>query len=179
MTTALMLIDLQRIFAEPQSPWAAPDFDSAADSCRRLLAGWHGPVAVTRFVLPEQIMGAWQPYYRDWPFATDPANSALYDLVDGVDTTGAVAIDRPKFGKWDAATAAALPGVTELVVGGVSTDCCVLATALAAADDGIQVTIATDACAGATAADHQRALEAMALFAPMIRQSTVQEILER
>lgn len=179
MTTALMLIDLQRIFAEPQSPWAAADFDSAVDGCRRLRAGWHGPVVVTRFVLPEQIKGAWQPYYRDWPFATDPANSALYDLVDGIDTTDAVLVDRPKFGKWDAGTAATLPDVTELVLGGVSTDCCVLATALAAADDGIQVTIATDACAGATAADHQRALDAMTLFAPMIRLATVPEILAR
>jgi nicotinamidase-related amidase len=55
----------------------------------------------------------------------------------------------------------------------------VLATALAAADDGIQVTVATDACSGATTADHQRALDAMALFAPMIRLATVEEILAR
>lgn len=179
MTRALVLIDLQRIFAEPQSPWAAPNFGSALDGCRRLRSHWQGPVVLTRFVLPEQIQGAWQPYYQDWPFATDPANSSLYDLVEGIDTTDVVRIDRPKFGKWDPATAAALPGVTELVVGGVSTDCCVLATALAAADDGIGVTVATDACAGATAQDHQRALEAMALFAPMIRQASVQEILAR
>ena len=179
MTTALVLIDLQHIFAEPQSPWAAPDFAAAADGCRHLRDAWSGPVAVTRFVLPERIEGAWQPYYQDWPFATDPSNSALYELVEGIDATDAVSIDRPKFGKWDAATAAALPGVTELVLGGVSTDCCVLATALAAADDGIQVTVATDACAGATAQDHRRALAAMALFAPMIRQATVAELLAR
>lgn len=179
MSSALVLIDLQRIFAEPQSPWAAPDFDVAMAGCTRLAAGWSGARVVTRFVLPEQIDGAWRTYYQDWPFAVDPANSALYDLVDGVQVQGAIRVDRPRFGKWDAGTAAALPDVTELVLGGVSSDCCVLATALAAADDGVQVTIATDACAGATAQDHQRALDAMALFSPMIRQATVAEILAR
>lgn len=168
MTAALVLVDLQRIFAEPGSPWAAPDFDAAAAVCRDLLAGWPGPTVITRFVPPAQPLGGWVDYYRDWPFALDPATAPLYDLVPGFDRPGAVAVDRTTFGKWDAQTAAALPGVDALVVAGVSTDCCVLSTVLAAADAGMRVQVVADGCAGASTADHERALAAMALYGPLV-----------
>ena len=60
---------------------------------------------------------------------------------------------------------------------GVSTDCCVLATALAAADAGVAVRVVVDACAGASEVDHRRALEAMALFGPLITLTTVADVL--
>ena len=51
---------------------------------------------------------------------------------------------------------------------GVSTDCCVLSTALPAADAGATVRVVRDACAGSTPENHERALAAMALYAPQI-----------
>ncbi|HWT33381.1 MAG TPA: isochorismatase family protein, partial [Microbacterium sp.] len=59
----------------------------------------------------------------------------------------------------------------------VSTDCCVLSTALGAADAGVRIRVAADACAGLSDADHQRALDAMALYAPLIEISDSTEIL--
>ncbi|WXF89963.1 isochorismatase family protein [Curtobacterium flaccumfaciens pv. flaccumfaciens] len=50
----------------------------------------------------------------------------------------------------------------------MSTDCCVLSTALAAADAGATVTVVADACAGASDEDHDRALAVMRLYAPLI-----------
>ena len=55
-----------------------------------------------------------------------------------------------------------------MVLTGVATDCCVLSTALAAADAGVRVSVVADACAGSTDANHQRALDAMALYGPLI-----------
>jgi nicotinamidase-related amidase len=55
-----------------------------------------------------------------------------------------------------------------MVLAGVSTDCCVLSTALPAADAGVKVRVAADACAGATDETHRQALELMALYAPLI-----------
>ena len=52
-----------------------------------------------------------------------------------------------------------------MVLAGVSTDCCVLSTALAAADAGVRVRVVADACAGVSEAGHERALAAMALKA--------------
>jgi nicotinamidase-related amidase len=44
----------------------------------------------------------------------------------------------------------------------------VLSTALAAADAGARVRVVADACAGVSPADHERALQAMALYGPLI-----------
>ena len=43
-----------------------------------------------------------------------------------------------------------------LVLVGVSTDCCVLSTALAAADEGVSVRVVADACAGVDDDTHTR-----------------------
>jgi nicotinamidase-related amidase len=53
----------------------------------------------------------------------------------------------------------------------------VLSTALPAADAGVHVRVAADACAGATDADHRRALDAMALYAPLIDVTDVDAVL--
>ena len=71
----------------------------------------------------------------------------------------------------------ALGNPDAIVLAGVTTDCCVLSTALAAADAGVHVTVAADACAGVTDADHRRALDAMALYSPMIDIAEVDNIL--
>lgn len=179
MTTGswLMLVDLQRIFGEPASQWFTPRFDDAAAGAVRLRELFPGRTALTRFLAPETPAGAWVPYYRQWPFALDPANADLYDLVPSLPPGDAVLIDRPTFGKWDAATRAALGDSSDIILAGVSTDCCVLSTALAAADDGVRVRVVADACAGLSDADHQRALDVMALYGPLIDITTVEEIL--
>jgi nicotinamidase-related amidase len=81
------------------------------------------------------------------------------------------------FSKWGAGLAEATEGGTELVLTGVSTDCCVLSTALAAADAGAHVRVVADACAGLSEADHQRALAAMALYQPFLEIVTVADVL--
>jgi nicotinamidase-related amidase len=173
----LVLIDLQRIFGEPGSDWFTPGFPAAEAGAVRLRQLFPGRTALTRFVAPETPEGAWVPYYEQWPFALDPGNADLYDLMPAVPPGDAVLIDRPTFGKWDADTSAALGGTRDIVLAGVSTDCCVLSTALAAADAGVRVRVVADACAGLSEADHRRALDAMALYAPLIEIVTLEEIL--
>jgi nicotinamidase-related amidase len=175
--TWLVLVDLQRIFGEPDSPWFAPRFAEAESAGRRLRQLFPGRTALTRFAPPENPEGAWVQYYDEWQFAVDPANRALYDLVPTLPPGDAVLIERPTFGKWDADTRAALGGTREIVLAGVSTDCCVLSTALAAGDDGVRVRVVADACAGASDLDHRRALDAMALYAPLIEITSIAEIL--
>jgi nicotinamidase-related amidase len=58
----------------------------------------------------------------------------------------------------------------------VATECCVIATALAAVDAGRAVAVVTDACAGATVEDHTRALELLALMSPMVELVTSVDI---
>ena len=64
-----------------------------------------------------------------------------------------------------------------LVLAGVSTDCCVISTALAAADAGATITVVTDACAGSTPENHRSAMDVMALYPPQITLATTDEVL--
>lgn len=170
----LVVVDMQRVFAAG-SPWASPDYDAAADGIARLRPAFGDRVAFTRYVAPTEPRGAWVPYFEQWPFALVPPTDPLYDLT--VDPGAGPVVTRESFGKWGPELAAATGGSTELVLTGVSTDCCVLSTALAAADAGVHVRVVADACAGASPADHRRALDAMALYAPLVEVTTVDEVL--
>jgi nicotinamidase-related amidase len=175
-SSVLVAIDMQAIF-EPGSPWGAPDFARASAGIQRLLPAFGETAVFTRFVAPPEPRGAWIPYYAQWSFALVPDADPLYALSEPFRGVARRVETRPTFGKWDAGLAAAMGGSTEMVLAGVSTDCCVISTALAAADAGIHVRVAADACAGASAVDHQRALDAMALYAPLIELTTVDEVL--
>jgi nicotinamidase-related amidase len=173
----LMIIDMQRIFSEPSSDWATPDYSSAAAGIQRLLGAFESRVCFTRFLPPAQPAGVWITYYEKWAFALDPVSVPLYELTDEFASIPATMVDRTTFGKWDAETDYMLGSPRDIVLTGVTTDCCVLSTALAAADAGVHVTVAADACAGITEADHRRALDAMALYSPMIDIAEVDGIL--
>ncbi len=77
-------------------------------------------------------------------------------------------VTRPTMGKYGADLLAATGGSRNLVLCGVSTDCCVLSTALAAADDGAWVRVVRDGCAAASDADQERSLAAMAFYGPQV-----------
>jgi nicotinamidase-related amidase len=173
----LVAIDLQTIFADPASGWATPGFDRAATATARLVAAFPGRVVRTRFVAPERPAGAWVDYYAEWPFALVPATDPLYDLVPPLAGLDGPVVSATTFGKWGPDLAAVVGPDDPLLLTGVSTDCCVLSTALAAADAGRSVTVVADACAGLSEADHQRALDAMALYAPLIRITDVAAVL--
>jgi len=164
----LVVIDMQVVFADPTSPWATPGFDALVPTVRRLIDAFGPRVAYTRFVAPATPTGAWVPYYADWPFALVPADDRLYDVVDALEVGDHPVVSRTTFGKWDAELADRVGPDGRVVLVGVSTDCCVLSTALAAADAGIAVTVVSDACAGVSEVDHQRALGAMAMYGPLI-----------
>ena len=172
----LVVVDLQRVFGDPASGWFCPRFEEARAGIRRLLPAFGDRVVHTRFVAPEHPEGAWAPYYELWPWALVPEDDPLYELVDTPDPAHPV-VTQTTFGKWGEALEHATRGSREFVLTGVSTDCCVISTALPAADAGVHVRLATDACAGATDADHARALDAMALYAPLIELTDVDSVL--
>ncbi len=167
-TPWLVVIDMQVIFADPTSDWATPGFAAIVPTVRALVEEFAPRVVFTRFVAPSPPTGAWLPYYQQWPFALVSDRDPWYDIVVELPHDGLPVVSRPTFGKWDAELAELLPDPAEMILVGVSTDCCVLSTALAAADAGVHVRVVADACAGMSGADHQRALDAMALYGPLI-----------
>ncbi|WIE63553.1 isochorismatase family protein [Curtobacterium sp. MCLR17_036] len=167
----LVVVDMQQVFSG-ESPWATPRYDHAGYAIEHLLPRFTGRTVFTRFVAPAQPEGAWVPYYRDWPFALVPDADPLYALTEPFASAAAdrgdPVVTEPTFGKWGTGLQAVVGDHPHLVLTGVSTDCCVLSTALAAADAGATVTVVADACAGASDADHDRALDVMRLYAPLI-----------
>lgn len=177
MSTRLVVVDMQHVFADAESPWATPGYASASAGIRRLLSAFAGATVFTRFVAPAEPAGAWIPYYRDWPDQLRPERDPLWDITPELEVGDAPIVSAPTFGKWGPDLAAATEGAERLVVTGVSTDCCVLSTALAAADAGRFVVVPEDACAGLSETDHRRALDAMALYGPLITISSVDAVL--
>jgi nicotinamidase-related amidase len=171
-----VVVDMQVVFADPASPWAAPRFAEALPGVTALLDAFGERSVLTRFVAPQQPQGAWVAYYQQWPFALQPVTAPLWDLVPGL-SAGHDVLDSPAFGKWDSRLAARVGDAGAIVLAGVSTDCCVLSTALAAADAGVAVRVCADACAGASDADHRRALDAMALYQPLVTVTSVAQVL--
>lgn len=175
-TPWLAVIDMQVIFGDPESAWRTPGFDDITPAVRRLIDAFGDRVVYTRFIAPANPEGAWVPYYGLWPFALDAGH--LNEMAPAFPTGSSTVIDLPTFGKWGPDFEAAIGGSRELVLAGVSTDCCVLSTALGAADAGVHVRVAADACAGLSETDHQRALDTMALYAPLIEITSVDEVIE-
>jgi nicotinamidase-related amidase len=165
----LVVVDMQRVFADPDSPWRLASFAGIVPAVNRLVDHFGDRVVFTRLVAPEQPWGSWREYYRQWDFALTPRAAPLWELVPAVRRDGARVVDAPTMSKWSDPLRAVLGGCLHLVLCGVSTDCCLLSTALAAADAGAYVQVAADACAGLTRADHDRAVQAMSLYAPQIR----------
>jgi nicotinamidase-related amidase len=176
----LVVVDMQNVFAEPGSPWQVPRFEAVLEPIEELVAAHAPRVTFTRFVAPAEPAGAWIPYYEQWPFALEPPDAELYRLVPRLAhhaTDGT--LDATTFSKWTPELAETLGTDGEMVLAGVATDACVIGTALGAADAGVRVRVAADACAGVDDAAHERSLAVMALWAPLIEVTTTAHILAR
>lgn len=181
----LLVVDPQQIFADPGSEWASPFWDGAWQRIRDLAAAV-GPerTLLTRWLPTADRSTAWGDYFRAWPFADVPAGDPRYSLVKGAaEVTAHPTIDEPTFGKWGPQLVAALGGdltaLPPLLVTGVSTDCCVIATVLAAADAGVRATVVTDAVAHSSAENGAAALHTMGLFGPQVDLASTAEVQQR
>jgi nicotinamidase-related amidase len=170
----LVVVDYQRVFGDPDSPWSTPRFGEIRPNVRALVDGFGDCVVWTRFIAPPEPVGAWAEYYALFPFALQPPDADLYRLVE--DPGAHPVVSATTFGKWGP-DLAELVGGGQLTVAGVATDCCVISTVLPAADAGVKVEVVTDACAGSADDDHDRALRVMSLYGPLVELTTTVEVL--
>ncbi|MCT1479021.1 cysteine hydrolase family protein [Microbacterium sp. p3-SID336] len=176
----LVVIDPQHIFASPDSAWGSPFFDGAMANIRLLADAFGERVLVTRWLPTADRSTSWGDYFAAWPFADRPADDALFDLVPAAEGLSPhPTLDLPTFGKWGPAMEQVVGRGAHVVLAGVSTDCCVISTALAAADAGARVTLAADACAGSTAENHAAAVHVMGLYPPQLTVGDTATILAR
>jgi nicotinamidase-related amidase len=171
----LVVVDMQHVFG-PGSPWETPGFDALIPQIERLVEAFGDRVCLTRFLVPERPEGSWVEYYREWEFVTKPDALPLLELVEPFSSNSRAAhVDKPTFCKMGPELRALAGESRTMVVCGVATDCCVIATVLDAVDDGMYVRVVRDACAGVTGEAHERAIEVMAGFPPQVSITTVEE----
>jgi len=173
----LAVIDMQRVFGEPGSPWLAPRFGEIVKPVRDLVAAFGPDVVFTRFIAPATPAGSWRAYYEAWPFALQPPDARIWELVDEFAAGAGPTVDTVTFSKWVPDLAARVGPGNRLVLAGVSTDCCVLSTAVAAADAGIEVRVVADACAGVDDDSHAKALDILRLYTPLVEVTSLDAVL--
>ena len=162
-----LCVDMQRLFAE-ETEWASPAVLSIVPQVARICA--HAPehTIFTRFLTPDRIedaKGQWKDFYRRWGgVLASRLDRDIFDLVPQLRQFAPPARVIDKFaysGFEDTALQTRLDevGATTLILTGVETDVCVLATALTAIDRGYRTMVVADAIASSEPGSHQACVD--------------------
>lgn len=176
----LLVIDPQRVFADPTSDWCSPMFAATEAPISRLVERFGERTIVTRWLPGTDRQGSWERYFETFRFADVANTDPLFELIPAAQQwVHGCTHDVNGFGKWNDTLLNRVGAYPHLVLTGVSTDCCVISTCLAATDAGASVTVVSDACAGSTPENHAAALQVMSLYAPQVEIVTSEELLTR
>ena len=144
----LLVIDMQNVY-RPGEEWGCPAFPRTVKNITTLLdAGV--PAVFTRFVAPDEAVGTWQDYNRDYAHINE--NPYLNDLAAELKPylDRCPLVDKSTYSSWTAEVARLAEGYERILLSGVVAECCVLATLMAAMDAGKKVVYLTDCVAGQT-----------------------------
>ena len=180
-------IDMQRLFLEP-GPWYGEACLGVIEPQKRLIN--HAPMRslFTRFITAntaDDATGSWQRYYRQWHSVTqDEAGSEILELHPEI-----LPLARPEniFDKLthDAFNSESFcqrikdEAPSALILTGIETDVCVLATAMSAVDLGYRTIIASDGVASSIPASHAATMEHIyPRFDQQIEQASIETIIQ-
>lgn len=184
--TLHIVVDMQRVFAEA-TEWRIPAIAEVVEPILALARAHPRETIFTRFMTPPTVdsaVGDWQRFYARWrSVLRDRMDAAMFDLMEPFaklvppgevcDKTTFSAFANPAF-----AASLARREAQTLVLSGVETDVCVLATAIDAVDRGLHVVLAMDALTSLSADGHCAALEHIyPRFDQQIEIATVAEIM--
>ena len=167
--TLHVVVDMQRVFAEA-TDWRVPAIAEVTQPVLALVQAHPRETVFTRFMTPSSIenaTGDWQRFYARWQSVTrDRMDAAMFDLMEPFAgfVPPAEVCNKTTFSAFasaDFAASLARRGTETLILSGVETEVCVLATALDAVDRGLHVVLATDGLTSGSAAGHSAALEAV------------------
>jgi nicotinamidase-related amidase len=175
--TVHVVIDMQRLFEE-ETGWRVPDLAAVVPPIVSLIEHRPARALYARFVTPAGIgaaKGVWQSYYRQWPqVIRDRLPAGIFDLVAPLARHAAPhqQFEKEGFSAFSGPSFAGIVqdlGAATLVLSGVETDVCVLATALEAIERGLRVVVAADAVTSSSPAGHRATLDhVLPRFEPML-----------
>ena len=147
-------VDMQHLFAG-NTEWHTPSIPEIVPNILRLTRHQPSRTIFTRFVTPrypDEADGAWRTYYERWTsVTTSQMDPAMLDVMAEFRPfiPPALVADKPTYSAFESTQFVDLlngMACRTIVVTGVETDVCVLATVLTAMDRGYRVVIAEDAC---------------------------------
>ncbi len=162
-----VVLDMQRVFAEA-TDWHVAALASVLPRILSLVQAHPHQCLFTRFMTPPTIAdasGDWQRLYERWPSVVlDRMDSAMLDLIEPLARLAppGEVVDKTTYSAFPSAdflAALSRRNARTLVLSGVETDVCVLATALDAVDRGLHVVVAADAVASSSLSGHRAALD--------------------
>ncbi len=164
---AHLCIDMQRLFA-PGGPWETPWLPRVLPSVIRLVERSPSRTIFARFItplLPENMPGVWQAYYRKWTNVTrHRLDLSLLNLVPALERYVPPAQVFHKMVYSAFATGELHPylrdrDIDTVIVTGSETDACVLASVLAGIDLGYRVIVARDCVCSSSDESHDSLIE--------------------
>jgi nicotinamidase-related amidase len=167
--TLHVVVDMQRVFAEA-TDWQVPTIADVVAPILAMARAHPSQTLLTRFMTPttvESARGDWQRFYARWrSVVRDRMDAAMFDVIEPLAAfvPPAEVVDKSTYSAFPSAEFSASllrRDVDTLVLSGVETDVCVLATALDAVDRGLRVVLAADAMTSLSAGAHRAALEAI------------------
>jgi nicotinamidase-related amidase len=167
--TLHVVVDMQRVFAEA-TDWRVPTIADVMPPILAMVRAHPRQTVFTRFMTPstvENATGDWQRFYARWrSVVRDCMGAAMFDLIEPLPSLvpPAEVCDKLAYSAFSSPDFVALlerRSAETLVLSGVETDVCVLATALDAVDRGLHVVLAADALTTWSAAGQRAALEAI------------------
>ncbi len=162
-----VVVDMQDLFAA-QTVWHTPSIPIITPAVRRLVAHRSDRTIFTRFMTPhtaDESSGAWQTYYRRWtPVTTSQMDPAMLDVMSEFRSfiPPAHVIDKTTYSAFESDTFVNLlhaMACQTLIVTGVETDVCVLATVMTGVDRGYRVIVAEDAVTSSDEDAHRAMLD--------------------
>jgi len=180
-------IDIQRLFLEP-GDWYCPEGLSILPNCVSLAKASTDRCLFTRFITPHapaDAKGQWRDYYHHWQSVTQSVagkemmelHAQIQPLADPSQT-----FDKPTydvFKNLSFVNTVQSSTARNLIIFGIETDVCVMASVLSAVDLGFCVVVVTDATASSDMRSHQVCLDLVyPRFDQQIILATTAEILD-
>lgn len=177
-----IVVDMQELFRS-HPDWGTAALTDIIPPIWRLLTAKPDNAWFSRFIparRADQAGGAWQRFYRRWHSVTlDQLDPHHIDVIPELRPWAKRAVDKSGFSALgNAELDAAARAAGQVILSGVETDVCVLATAFDAVDTGLRVILAVDALTSASRSCHAKALDILRdRFDEQVEIATVDQIL--
>ena len=171
----LLVIDLQLVVA-PGGAWEIPGIEPVIATATALVDGHRGPTIASRHRPVPDVPGSIGPFARHDDRA--PLTDEASELVPGL--AHLPTADKRTYSAYRCdEVRRAVARVDRVILCGVESDCCVLATVFDLLDAGVATVVVEDAVQGPDPLAHEGALRAMHRLGDLVQLRSAGDVLER